>query len=93
MHLGGPVCPSPEAVFVAAAQETFLELGALVVHRPALLAPTGLEHRRCPGQPPHPQVTAAQIATETHPHVSEKGDYLLILELLSERPPEVWHLY
>ena len=44
------------------------------------------------GSLPHPQVTA-QIATETHPHVSENEDYLLILELLSERPPEVWHLY
>lgn len=44
------------------------------------------------GSLPHPQVTA-QIATETHPRVSEKEDYLLILELLSERPPEVWHLY
>ena len=53
-HVGGLVCPPPEAVFVAAVQETFLELGALVVHRPALLAPMEREHRKRSGQPPSP---------------------------------------
>ena len=44
------------------------------------------------GSLPRPQGTA-QIATEAHPHVSEKEGYLLILGLLSERPPEAWHAY
>ena len=44
-RLGGPVRTSPDPVFATAAQETPLELRALLGGSPALVAPTELEAR------------------------------------------------
>lgn len=84
--LGGPVRTSPDPVFATAAQETPLELRAVVGRSPALLAPTELEAREMDlGSRPSPS-GHSQTATETHPHLSEKEAYLSVLGPRPERP-------
>lgn len=84
--LGGPVRTSPDPAFATAAQETPLELRALVGRSPALLAPTELAARETDlGSRPSPS-GHSQTATETHPHFSENEAYLFALGPRPERP-------